>query len=497
MMLRPDGSGPLYSQITRALVGSIRAGLLKPGHRAPSTRELAIDLGCSRNVVLLAYEQLRLEGYFVGRLRGGTYVAPDLPDWAPTTGRIVGPERSDSGRPTVPRGRPALSAAGQRITRAAAHAMGVVRHQPFCAIDFIYGLSEPDARLVRGLRRALARSLRDGAFFYGPAAGNLALREEIAERLRSARGISCSAEHVVLTSGTQQALDICARILVSSGDRVFTEDPGYEVAGAAFGAAGARVRYVRVDRDGLNPALLPAGRRAARLVYVTPSHQFPTGAVMPVARRYALVEWARRTGAYVFEDDYDGELRYAGQPIPALAGIDPQSVIYCGTFAKSVFPSCRLAYLVLPSVLVPAVTQCKWLTDRGSSVLLERALADLLASGEDDRHIRRMQRRYRDRRDMLIQSLHSHLGSAVDVDGHTAGLHLTASLRGLRADQIEPMVEACRSRGVGVYPLARHAKRARVGAAVVLGYGMVPLEQIDSGIRVLGESYRDALAASH
>jgi GntR family transcriptional regulator/MocR family aminotransferase len=382
-----------------------------------------------------------------------------------------------------------LPPVGRRLVQAAAEAMAVIRHRPFVAIDFMYGLSQPDERLLRELRRALGGSLRDRAFFYGPLGGNAALRQQIAGRLRGARGISRSADHIVLTSGTQQALDICARILLTAGDRVVTEDPGYEVAAAAFGAAGARIRYVPVDREGLNPGILPVGR-SHRLIYVTPSHQFPTGAVMPIARRYALVEWARRTGAFIFEDDYDGEFRYAGQPIPALASIDPETVIYCGTFAKSLFPSCRLGYLVLPTALVAPAAQCKWLTDRGSSVLVERALGDLLATGDYDRHIRRMQRRYRDRRAALIHSLHAHLGRAVKVEGHSAGLHLVAVLPALPAERISAIVEVCRRRGVGVYPLASHAKRAHVGAALILGYGLLPVEQIDPGIRVLGEVYR-------
>ena len=295
-MLRLDGAGPRYGQIARALVAGIRDGLVKPGHRAPSTRQLAEDIGCSRNVVLLAYEQLRLEGYFVSRSRSGTFVAPDLSNWmqAPA-GESFGTQPAGRGRPSAYRRRTLLPPVGRRLTQAAAQAMAVIRHRPFVAIDFMYGLSQPDERLLRELRRALGRALRDRAFFYGPLGGNAALRQQIAGRLRGARGISRSADHIVLTSGTQQALDICARILLTAGDRVVTEDPGYEVAAAAFGAAGARIRYVPVDREGLNPGILPVGR-SHRLIYVTPSHQFPTGAVMPIARRYALVEWARLYG---------------------------------------------------------------------------------------------------------------------------------------------------------------------------------------------------------
>jgi GntR family transcriptional regulator/MocR family aminotransferase len=206
-----------------------------------------------------------------------------------------------------------------------------VPYHPGCAIDFMYGLCEPDERLVRSFRRALMQPLRDRAFSYASPLGDADLREQIATRLRTARGISRPADHVVLNRGQRTRRSTSARGSCSApGDRVIMEDPGYEVASCAFEAAGAQVVHVPVDRDGLDPARFPNGRPPARLAYVTPSHQFPTGAVMPVARRHALLEWARRARAFVFEDDYDGEFRYAGQPIPALAGLDPDVVIYCG-----------------------------------------------------------------------------------------------------------------------------------------------------------------------
>jgi GntR family transcriptional regulator/MocR family aminotransferase len=229
-------------------------------------------------------------------------------------------------------------------------------------------------------------------------------------------------------------------------------------------------------------------------VYVTPSHQFPTGAVMPAARRYALLAWARRARTCVFEDDYDGEFRYVGQPIPALAALDAEHVIYCGTFAKSLFPSCRLGYLVLPPSLVDPVVQCKWLTDRGSSRLIERALGELLATGQYDRHIRRMQRRYGERRDALVRSLRRHLGGAVEVGGSSAGLHLVAWLPALGPDRVDAVVAACIKRGVAVYPLSRHAARAPDRAALMLGYGLVEVHDIDRGIRGLAEACREVQA---
>jgi GntR family transcriptional regulator / MocR family aminotransferase len=487
MLLSLDGQGPRYTQITRALVSQIQHGALAPGARAPSTRELARDTGCSRNVILLAYEQLLIEGYFVSRQRHGTFVAAGASGTTPLEPGARSPEpvTRAAGRGTDN----PLSIQGRRLIAATGQALGNVPYHPGCPMDFMYGLCEPDERLVRAFRRALMQPLRDRAFSYASPLGDVDLREQIATRLRTARGISRPADHIVLTAGTHQALDICARLLLAPGDRVIMEDPGYEVATCAFEAAGARVVHVPVDRDGLEPARFPAARRPPRIAYVTPSHQFPTGVVMPVARRHALVEWARRTRAFVFEDDYDGEFRYAGQPIPALAGLDPHSVIYCGTFSKSLFPACRLGYLVLPPSLVDAALRCKWIADRGSSRLIERALAELLRSGDYDRHIRRMQRRYRERRDVLIRSLRHHFGPAAEIEGSSAGLHLIVWLPDLPPGRLHALVSRCLGEGIGIYPLAPHARRPLSRAALIFGYGIIEARDIDRGVQGVASAY--------
>lgn len=480
MVLNLDGHGPRYAQITRALVALIQRGAIAPGSRAPSTRDLAETAGCSRNVALLAYEQLLIEGYFVARPRAGTFVSSELPQADPTVGA-----RADADARRSASVRPARE--GRRLVRAATWAMAPVRHTPPCAIDFIYGLTEPDDRLVRQFRRAFARPLDERAFSYGPAAGDLDLRREIAKRLRTARGISRTAEEIVLTSGTQQALDLTARLLVSPGDRVVVEAPGYAAAVAAFRAAGAVIVPGRIDAHGLDPESLPHDRPGARVVYVTPSHQFPTGAVMTAARRYALIAWARRRGAVIFEDDYDGEFRYAGRPIPALASLGPDVVIYCGTLAKSLFPACRVGYLALPAPLADAFARAKWISDLGNSRLIERALARLFATREYDRHIRRAQRRYRARRDALVGALERHFGGNVAIDGSSAGLHLSAHLLAVPPRRLTDIVAGCRARGVGVYPLARGNQRSRGRATLLMGYGLVDVDQIERGVRVLAE----------
>jgi GntR family transcriptional regulator/MocR family aminotransferase len=486
MLLELDGLGPRYQQITRALRSAIREGRLAPGARVAATRELATALACSRNVVLLAYDQLLAEGYLVAREKAGTFVSAQLP-----AATAAGPGRSSAACARIrvpPRGR--------HLVQVADAARAVEQRPRECPIDFVYGLCEPDRRVVDRLKQGFTRALRHPAsFLYGHPAGDRGLRSEVAQRLHAARGIPCTPEQIVITSGAQQALDLCARLLVTPGDAVVVEDPGYEAARAAFEAAGATIVPGPVDHEGLDPARLPATRRRVRLMYVTPSHQFPTGAILTAPRRHALLAWARAHGACVLEDDYDGELRYRGQPIKALAAMDTQgAVIYCGTFAKALYPAVRLGYLLLPASLADGAASVKWLLDRGSPLPIQRMVAALMGSGDYDRHIRRMQRRYAARRDRLTRTLRDELGPAVEIGGDGAGLHLVAWLPGLDAPEIEALVSACRDRGVGVYSVARHALKPLARGGLILGYGLLDEAAIEAGVRRLAAAYRHVVA---
>ena len=308
-----------------------------------------------------------------------------------------------------------------------------------------------------------------------------------------------------MTSGTQQALEICVRLLVDEGDRVVVEEPTYDGINGVLSAAGAQIVRVPVDRHGLVVSALPDDGRPVKLVYVTPSHQFPTGAVMPASRRYALIAWARRYGAHIIEDDYDSEFRHTGRPIEALAALEPEGpVIYVGTFAKSLFPSLRMGYLSLPAYLAPAAIGCKLLMDRGSPLILQRVVAELMSRGTYSQHIRRMQRRYRQRRDALVAALQRHLGSAAEIAGHEAGLHVVVWLPALSREQLDRLIELCRVRGVGVYSQdsgvavysepAAGAPRRRAG--LLLGYGLLDVDRIERGVALLGEAYREVVGAS-
>jgi len=478
MFVELDGRGARYGQITRALVAAMSSGALAPGARLPPSRALARHIGCSRNIVLLAFEQLALEGYVQARPRAGTFVSTDLPR----------PAAAADARPRRTRRRAALSSAGRRLTVEAERAREVTRRPGRCAIDFMYGQCEPDPRIVGHLRRGFGAVLGEPrAFNYGDPAGDAGLRAEIAQRLRGTRGVARTADQIVVTNGAQQALDICARLLLESGDRVIVEDPGYEAARAIFRAAGATVVPVAVDAEGIVPSALPTGRHT-KLLYITPSHQFPSGAILTAARRHRTRAWARRSGAYILEDDYDGELRYHGHAIKALAGADPDgNVIYCGTFAKSLFPSMRLGYLALPPSLAAAAVSAKWLLDRGASPLLQRLIRNLMRSGEYDRHLRRMQRRYASRRDALVRALTTHLGREIEIGGDAAGMHLIAWLPRLDRAGVDALAAACRARDVGVYPIARHAVRRLKRQGLILGYGLVNENAIEEGVRVLAD----------
>jgi GntR family transcriptional regulator / MocR family aminotransferase len=298
-----------------------------------------------------------------------------------------------------------------------------------------------------------------------------------------------------VTNGFQQALDMCSRLLLDPGDRVVVEDPGYPAAQAVLAAAGAEVIRVPVDEHGLDLTALPSDRVRVRAMYVTPSHQFPTGAVMPAARRYGLLEWAKRRGVVIIEDDYDGEFRYLGRPIAALAALEPDTpVIYCGTFAKSLFPSLRLGYMKVPKGFAAAASSCKWLHDLSSSLILQRMVATLMATGEYDRHVRRMQRRYRTRRQSLLSALRRHLGDAAEVHGSAAGLHVAVWLPQLPADRIHSLITACTERGVGVYSISDHATCSLPRPGLLLAYGLLESKQIEEGIRLLGQAYHDVVS---
>ncbi len=486
MILSVTGNGPLQQQVYDGLRRSILEGRLAPGSRLPSTRTLARELGVSRNTVLLAYDQLLAEGYVVGRVGSGTFVAAELPD-AMLAAPRDGAEGSDA--PAAPS---RLSAYGRRVVEVDPLDIPGRRREapaPRLRFDFRYGCPavaefphDVWRRLVaRRVRRATVRSLG-----YGRTEGEPALREAIAGHLRRARAVACRTEQVVVVQGSQQALDLVARLLVDPGDVVVMEEPQYQGARKVFLAAGARLVTAPVDAEGADLSALPRDAEAARLVYVTPSHQFPTGVTMSLARRLELLAFAERTSAFVLEDDYDSELRYEGRPIESVQGLDRRGrVIYVGTFSKVLFPALRVGYLVLPEPLVPLVAAAKWLADRHTATLEQEVLADFIVEGHFERHLRRARAGNAARRAALLEALRTYLGDRAVVEGANAGMHLLVWLPGLKAEDVGGVVAAAAAEGVGVYPVAPYYLSPPATAGLLIGYASLDAGEIREGIRRL------------
>jgi GntR family transcriptional regulator/MocR family aminotransferase len=478
MLLKLDGSGPLSLQVYQALRGAILQGTLPPGARLPSSRTLAREMSLSRNTVLLAYEQLLGEGYAAGRHGSGTYVAAELPPDVASLMRPEGNAAADSRRSAPHLSRFARTTRGWQVTWAAPETRA-----PY---DFRYGgpgLDFPHATWRRLLGRRLRKvSRRD--LDYGSPAGSSELRAAVADYLQRSRGVRCHTEQVVIVRGSQQALDLAVRVLLDPGDAVLIEEPSYPGARAVFAAAGARLITAPVGADGMDIGARAAAPRA-RLAYVTPSHQFPTGAIMSVARRLALLGWAEHARAHVIEDDYDSEYRYIGRPIEALQGLDRSGrVIYVGTFSKLLFPALRLGYVVLPEPLVKPFLIAKALGDTGGAAIEQLALADFIRDGHFERHIRRSRLRNGARRVALLAAIERYLGDRVEVSGANAGLHVLLWLR-QRPSRQHDILGRIEAAGVRVYPVARFYLSAPKRPGFLLGYASLTESEITEGIRRL------------
>jgi GntR family transcriptional regulator / MocR family aminotransferase len=461
---------PLFRQIYTGLRRSILSGAFSGGHRLPSTRDLAEQLGISRTVVLLAYDQLLSEGFAVGRGGSGTYVSVSLASAPSNAKKSV----------KLPLSRFGLAAA------AAANGAGVpVRRSVPLRFDFVWR-SDLQTFPFESWRRILLRKARAAPVRqhdYGHSAGALELRAAIAAHLRRSRAVMCDPSEVIIVNGSQQALDLIVRVLVEPGDSVAVEDPQYNGTREVLRAGGARLRPVPVDRQGLNPARLP---EHASVVFVTPSHQFPTGTILPLARRLALLAWASRKNAAIVEDDYDGEFHYEGSPVESLQGLDKEGrIIYVGTFSRTVFPALRIGYLIVPRSLAPAFTAAKWLSDRHSATLEQQTLAEFMTSGMYDRHLRRLRRRNTSRREALLEAIQKYLGGRVEMTGDGAGVHVVLWLGDSVSESA--VIEKAAARGVGVYGVSRYFLKRPPNQGLMLGYSRMKESEITEGVRRLSE----------
>ncbi len=477
MYVELDGQGPRYAQLIRALKAAILDARLPAGSRLPASRTLARELDVSRNTVLAAYEQLQAEGFLLGRVGSGSYVAD--------VGSRGTPARRHPGQtPVAP-----LSPFARRAVATTDGARIPGREHADLRYNLQYGVPLTNPALASAWRREINRAVERAEFDYPDAQGLSALRVQICDYLSRRRGVDAQPDDVLVISGTQQAFALAARVLLDARDTVVLEDPHYRGARQIFVANGVRVRGVRVDADGLVPAALPA---RARLAVVTPSHQFPTGALLPLARRVELLEWAALSRAWLIEDDYDGEFRFGGRPLAALKSLDRDGrVIYIGSFSKTLFPALRLGYMVLPSSLRAAFCAAKWLEDRGSNTLEQAALAHFMASGGFERHLRRAAQTLRARRAAMLAGLKRHAAQAVEVVDSNAGMHLTAWLRAGSHVDCERLAAHARERGLGLYTIAPYALQAPLRPGLLLGYAGLPPADIEAALRLFGRCLRE------
>jgi GntR family transcriptional regulator / MocR family aminotransferase len=470
---------PRYRLLYEAIRGAILSQKLVPGVRLPSTRELARDLGVARNTVLSTFDALLAEGYLVARRGSGTFVAHAA---ASPVARRPRTQR------TVPAVRPGeLSRRGARLAR--------FQGGPRLEILPLTG-SEADFSLfpVRQWQRLQSRRLRQGnleLLDYATKGGYLPLRRAIADYVRNSRAVRVDVEQVILTAGTQHSLDLCAQLLADVGDTVWMEDPGYWGARCIFESCDLRIEPIGVDAEGMNPALAPRGSRP-RLIYLTPSNQYPLGVAMSLARRRALLQLAARERAWIVEDDYDSELRYSGRPLASLQGLDAANrVVYVGTFSKVLYPGIKIGYMVVPAALAEPFGNALYDLQRPGQLTVQAALADFIERGYFGTHIRRLRQAYGERRQMLIDAL----GGAAPVASQAAGLHLVLGLAPDRDDRA--LVALAAQRGTTVRALSDYFIGPASSRGLVVGFGYTAPDRLVRHGRLLASALRPAARRPH
>jgi GntR family transcriptional regulator / MocR family aminotransferase len=465
---------PLARQLYLALRQGIVGGRMPPGARLPSTRAASRLWGVSRGLVTEAYETLLSEGYAIGRTGSGTYVSKDVPERAGRPGG-TGWERPEPGR-LLSRAARAVSAPSPQVS------------EPPLQIPFVMGRTPPDARTRAVLTRIAHRHLGAMSNHYRDPQGEEVLREAVAAYLLAARGVRCMPGRIFITAGAQQAIDLAIRTLIDPGDFVAVEEPCYPPARLALTVHGAILAPVPVDDDGLNVNALGALAAKPRAVYVTPSHQYPTGAVLSMARRLALLDWAAATGAWVIEDDYDSEFRYDGRPLAALQGVDEHHcVIYVGTFSKALLPGLRLGYLVVPEDLVPAFRVMRTLLDRFPAPFQQLVVADFLAEGHFSSHLRRLREAYRASRDVLVSLLRARLSDHLEVNSPHQGVHLLAR-PGAQHNDVA-LAQAAHRHGVAVLPISPMHVAPMPRHGLLFGFSGLTHAEADLGTKRLAAMF--------
>ena len=473
-----DGAAPIFRQIYLQIRSAILSRTFPPGTKVPSTRTLASRLSVARASVVSAYEQLLAEGYLAGKVGSGTYISSDLPE--------------------------ALERDPTRFSkRRLADTRGVSRREPL-EIEFAGSMTGDDDRpfntgrmlldartveIWRTLTNRAMRSFEARHLGYSDPCGFIELRRAICEYLRAARAVRCEPDQIIVTAGSQHAFDITIRVLLRPGDEVWIEDPGYPLTHHALVAAGAKVRPIPVDAQGVDVGSAIKSAPRATAAVVTSSHQFPTGVVLSMARRLELLAWAGKADAWIIEDDWASEYRYSGRPLASLQGLDEGGrVIYLGTLNKTLFPGLRIGYVVVPRQLLDAFVAARYLMDRQPPGLQQEVLAAFIGDGHLASHIRRMRSLYRDQRDRLVEVLRRRAGDLLEVEPPDQGMHLVAYLRpGLSDTAVE---RAALEEGVIVRALSRLYLRGRARQGLLLGFSGYPTASIGSAAGRLAKALR-------
>lgn len=477
MHLPLDGHGTLHAQLTRALKLALAYGRIGSGSRLPPSRTLALELGVSRNTVLTAYEQLRAEGYLDARVGSGSYVsdpflpaaANDPPPWIATP----------------------LTGFAQRCREYHDPAI-LVRPGPGIRWNFQYGLPLVNPLLTSAWARELSRAATYTPPGYPDPQGQRSLRESICDYLARWRGVHATPDDILVVGGTQQAVSLTTRVVLEAGDLAIVEEPQYFALRQALQIHGARVHGTEVDNDGMRVDLLPD--LSPQLICVTPSHQFPSGVIMSLPRRQELLQYARKHRAWILEDDYDGDFRYDAKPMASLRSMDSDGrVVYVGTFSKSLFPSLRLGYIVMPAALRQELLTAKWAQDFGSSAIEQEALAHFMNEGGFERHLRRSTRILRERRSVLLDGLHACSRGRIDIADSRAGMHLTVWLRGKAPSDLDTILAHAHQLGLGLYSTRPHYLQTATRAEFLMGFCGLSVAEIREAMpvfaRVLDQAY--------
>lgn len=484
IILDSQSNVPLHRQLYEEIRRSILSGRLNSGQRIPSTRALAESLGISRATVTMAYDFLLGEGYIQSTTGSGTFVCRQLPDALLRPAKI-----KESGKKTLE-----FAAIGKRVQLKKLSKYGsYIKERPWLS----YGGDEPQIQFSYGRPDMSVFPMRQWMQIANQVAkkndlrlldcpsqsqGYLPLRQAIANHLSKSRAVNCLAEQIIIVNGSQQAIDLVTRVLIERGDSVAIEEPGYVGAKKAFEVQGAQLIGIPVDNAGIVVDRLKMPQLPDfKLVYVTPSHQFPTGVVLSLPRRLELLDWAQRTGTFIIEDDYDSEYRYTGRPVPALAGLDQsESVIYIGTFSKVLFPALRLGYLVVPPWLSEVFARAKWLADRHSPLIDQMILAEFIKAGHFERHIRRMRTLYEHRRKIVIAAVRRAFGEHVEILGDNAGINVLVRFSDYIID--DQILDAARKSGVGLSKTSQFYLIDVPRSEFLLNYGGISDDDIENGV---------------